>query len=100
MGQDALIGRTQRATVVTVTPELILELLKVHDGRPYCPGSIVFTKDPIPETSRVASCCVTERGDICLVIKDPSFPVTKHGEELPILTPCYGYAVPEVSDET
>ena len=80
--------RTHRRKFVDVTPELILELLKVSPaGGRFGDVIVRAVDDPVPLDARAVRCGITEDGDVRLVIESDEFPEV--GYVLKRLRPTY-----------
>jgi hypothetical protein len=92
MGYEALVEeRSSSVRLLEVTPELLLELLKV-DGRKSVRINgrlLVCVNDSIPGSATVQSCGINERGNILLHVADASFSPVRAGAMVPRINPIY-----------
>ena len=84
------VARQRRVKRVSVTPELILELLKLGDEGTVVDGGLVtFVSDPIPESATALRCGLDNCGNVQLLLEDDSFPPVFEGCIIPQITPTY-----------
>lgn len=81
----------QRLGFIKLTPELILDLLKIGDGVTINGERITFTQDPIPNDAKAVRVGVDMRDStIILTFSSDSLPQqVLEGEEIPQLTPWF-----------
>lgn len=86
--------RSRRTATIDVTPELILELLKVKDADTIMHGKVLtFQSDPIPATAIALRCGLTARGDIRILLEDESFDEVSEGDTPIPLHPTYNWTL-------
>ena len=82
--------RSRRIRHIVITPELILELLKVKDVGTVVDGKLLtFAESPIPDSATALRCGLNERGDIVMLIEDESFVEVAEGDQCQPLRPFY-----------
>jgi len=91
MTKEALTElRNMRVKVITVTPELVLDLLWVPPGGTVIDGrKLTVTGDAIPDGAKVRRAMMNKRGDIVLMIEHETFPEVPKGEMVESLIPTY-----------
>lgn len=82
--------RSRRWMRLVVTPDLILQVLKVPQQGVVVDGvRIKATKDAIPESAKAVRCGITDRGDVQMLIEDTSFSEVIEGAAILQLSPWY-----------
>jgi hypothetical protein len=92
MGYEALVEDRQRhVRLLEITPELILELFKVDEGKKVTINGRQLTcvGDAIPQSATVASCGINERGNVLLHVEDATFSPLLPGCLVPRIQPMY-----------
>lgn len=82
--------QSRRLVRIEVSPELLLDLLKVPPEGTVVDGRLLtVSKNAIPTTATVHNCSVDECGVINLVISDESFDELASTDVVPVRTPYY-----------
>lgn len=91
MSQKALAEqRSYCVKCVEITPELIVELLKVPQEGISIAGRILrAVQDAIPEAARGLRAGITETGNVLIVIESEEFPAVREGFQMGRLIPGY-----------
>jgi hypothetical protein len=92
MGYEALVEDKQRhLRLLEITPEVVLDLLKVGESRRVTIDGMELrcVHDAIPKTATVASCGMSDRGNILLHVADPSFSPCAPGSPIRRISPEY-----------
>ena len=90
MEQALLSVRENRLCRIEVTPELLLELLKIKDTGEFINGAkISFAQDGIPSEAKALRVGITDSGNINLLIEHSSFQPTSEGQPIRQLVPQY-----------
>ena len=96
-------ARQSRVARIVVTPELILEMLKIRGGKAAIGDGkeVVFSEsgDKIPETAKALRAGLTDSGSINLIIQDDTFAECAEGIPIPQLRPVYEIRFEEMSEE-
>jgi hypothetical protein len=87
--------RSARLRLITVTPELILELLKVPEGGIRVGTRVIAAiENAIPASAKALRCSIGDAGRVQLVIEDQSFDEVIEGTKIPDLIPVYSETIP------
>lgn len=90
MSYEALIDeKTRSIRLLEISPDLILDLFKVDKDRQVTIDGrrLECVRDAIPATATVASCGMSERGNVLVQVQDASFTPTPFGGVVPRINP-------------
>ena len=79
----------QRLGFIKLTPELILDLLKIGDGVTINGERITITQDPIPDDAKAMRVGVDEYNCINLIFASDTMPQIPEGGAIPRITPWF-----------
>ena len=97
MGYEALVEDRQRhVRLLEITPELILDLLKMDESKRITINGRELTcvAGAIPRDAAVASCGINERGNVLLHVADATFAPVLPGALVPRIEPMYRLGEP------
>ena len=82
--------RSKRVKTIEITPDLLLDLLKVDPGgEPVQGGTLHFEDDAIPSNAKALRAGLTADGNISLMLESDEFPQVHEGNVITTLTPLY-----------
>lgn len=92
--ESAIVARQQRVKRLDVSPEMIIDLLKIDEGGTVIGGRLIrFVADDIPSTATAHRAGITADGLVRLIVEDESFEVVAEGALIPQLRPRYSAEV-------
>ena len=95
MGYEALVeDKTRHLRLLEIAPDLILSLLTINEERRVTINGqeLSCVEDAIPSTARVASCGISERGNVMIQVEDSSFGPVAAGARIPHINPVYQFS--------
>ncbi len=93
--EDALADvRKYNLACVEMSPEFLLELLRLTDGICIDGGLMELVGDKIPEEAEALRCTLSANGNVNLIIEHESFSEVVEGNVVPTLRLAYSVRIP------